>query len=105
IGIMERARSLMAMTLRDVGALDFALPQIDQITWTTDYVRLGSSAGPITTMAKVNSNLPALDPAAHPLFQGDVLGLASAYDDQIVRAEIVAPGTMTPADAGEIIVY
>lgn len=103
-GVMERARSLMALTLRDVGVLEFDLPQIDQVTWGPDYVRLGSSAGPITTVAKARG-LPALNPAADPLFQGDVLGFAIEPTRQISRAVIVAPGTTTPATEGEILVY
>ncbi len=103
-GIMERARSLMAMTLRDTGILSFADPQIDTVIWSPDHVRISSSAGPITTIAR-RQGLAPLDPTISPLFDADVLGFAVAHRDQTYRTRIVAPGTTTPADAGDLLVY
>lgn len=103
-GIMERARSLMAMTMRDTGILAFADPQIDKVVWSRDYVRVSSDAGPITTIAK-STGLPPLDPSIDPIFAADVLGFAFAQGDQTYRTRIVAPGTTTPAAAGDLLVY
>lgn len=104
-GVMERARSMMALMLQNIGWLDFEFPRIDEaaVAWTTSEIRLKEQyRRQITTRAMVEG-LPALDGSIDPLLDGDVIGFARGAQDLVVGAtvsgkDLVVPGSYDGAD-------
>ncbi|MEO0830256.1 MAG: hypothetical protein AAFY03_07320, partial [Pseudomonadota bacterium] len=108
-GLTEWARAETVLALIGLGLTPYSQPTLDRVTWTQDYVELGSSAGPITTKRKLRG-LPPLQAGLPGINRGepypwwtDVLGF-EIDDTPAARAEIV-DGEGRPAKAGMIRIY
>ena len=98
-GVPRLARLTALALAQGAGLTDLPVPTFDEVRWTTAYVELGSSAGPITTARAARGEAPLGDAFPH---WTDVLGFE--IDGQIVhRAELVDGRVRVYPVAGPIV--
>lgn len=120
-GLPERYRMFGYGILRAAGLAGWTPPTLDVVEWTPNYLRLASSAGPVTTTHRAgggSTNFPA-DPASSATpGQAEVLGFMDGTLTPPTRVEltdvngqtasgdtILDPNTSLPVGAGQIIIY
>ena len=109
-GMPETFRQL-AMAHLKAGPLDYPLARFDEIEWTANYVDLGSSAGDITTLERIENGGSATnmveDPINNPGVAGNIEAVGLWWDvtTPVSHVEIVDKTTGNPSTQGKLRVY